>query len=165
MSASPTTPARRWAGAGPRWTASGSMCPAAPRPIQVSVLMNAIPARVAGVARIVMVTPASGGKINPLVLAAAQAGGGQRNLPHRRRAGGGGAGLWHADIARGGQDRRPRQRLCRGRQARSVRPGRHRFHRRAVGNSGHRRRPATIRNGSPPICSARPSMTPRRKAS
>ena len=37
-----------------------------------SVLMNAIPARVAGVARIVMVTPASGGAINPLVLAAAR---------------------------------------------------------------------------------------------
>ncbi|HKY19252.1 MAG TPA: histidinol dehydrogenase, partial [Rhizomicrobium sp.] len=37
-----------------------------------SVLMNAIPAKVAGVPRIVMVTPASGGKINPLVLAAAR---------------------------------------------------------------------------------------------
>jgi histidinol dehydrogenase len=37
-----------------------------------SVLMNAIPAGVAGVGRIVMVTPASGGKINPLVLAAAR---------------------------------------------------------------------------------------------
>jgi histidinol dehydrogenase len=34
--------------------------------------MNAIPAKVAGVARIVMVTPASGGAINPLVLAAAR---------------------------------------------------------------------------------------------
>ena len=34
--------------------------------------MNAIPAKVAGVGRIVMVTPASGGKINPLVLAAAR---------------------------------------------------------------------------------------------
>jgi histidinol dehydrogenase len=34
--------------------------------------MNAVPARVAGVTRIVMVTPASGGKINPLVLAAAK---------------------------------------------------------------------------------------------
>jgi histidinol dehydrogenase len=34
--------------------------------------MNAIPAKVAGVARIVMVTPASGGVINPLVLAAAR---------------------------------------------------------------------------------------------
>ncbi|MGZ5960396.1 MAG: histidinol dehydrogenase [Rhizomicrobium sp.] len=37
-----------------------------------SVLMNAIPARVAGVERIVMVTPASSGRINPLVLAAAK---------------------------------------------------------------------------------------------
>jgi histidinol dehydrogenase len=37
-----------------------------------SVLMNAIPARVAGVQEIVMVTPASGGVLNPLVLAAAR---------------------------------------------------------------------------------------------
>ena len=37
-----------------------------------SVLMNAIPAKVAGVARIAMVTPASGGRINPLVLEAAR---------------------------------------------------------------------------------------------
>jgi histidinol dehydrogenase len=34
--------------------------------------MNAVPARVAGVTRVVMVTPASGGTINPLVLAAAR---------------------------------------------------------------------------------------------
>ncbi|HYM17788.1 MAG TPA: histidinol dehydrogenase [Micropepsaceae bacterium] len=37
-----------------------------------SVLMNAVPARVAGVSRIVMVTPASGGAINPLTLVAAK---------------------------------------------------------------------------------------------
>ena len=36
-----------------------------------SVLMNAIPAKVAGVARIVMVAPSPGGQPNPLVLAAA----------------------------------------------------------------------------------------------
>jgi histidinol dehydrogenase len=36
-----------------------------------SVLMNAVPARVAGVKRIVMVTPATGGSINPLTLVAA----------------------------------------------------------------------------------------------
>ena len=36
-----------------------------------SVLMNAVPARVAGVGRIVMVTPTPGGEANPLVLAAA----------------------------------------------------------------------------------------------
>jgi histidinol dehydrogenase len=37
-----------------------------------SVLMNAVPARVAGVARIVMVVPTPGGVLNPLVLAAAR---------------------------------------------------------------------------------------------
>jgi histidinol dehydrogenase len=36
-----------------------------------SVLMNAIPARVAGVAEIIMVVPAPGGELNPVVLAAA----------------------------------------------------------------------------------------------
>jgi len=40
-----------------------------------SVLMNAIPARVAGVPRVVMVTPATGGAINPLTLVAARLGG------------------------------------------------------------------------------------------
>jgi histidinol dehydrogenase len=37
-----------------------------------SVLMNAIPARVAGVERLVMTVPAPGGVLNPLVLAAAE---------------------------------------------------------------------------------------------
>jgi histidinol dehydrogenase len=37
-----------------------------------SVLMNAVPAKVAGVARIVMAVPSPGGKLNPLVLAAAE---------------------------------------------------------------------------------------------
>ncbi|GGB87686.1 histidinol dehydrogenase [Novosphingobium endophyticum] len=36
-----------------------------------SLLMNAIPARVAGVERLVVVTPTPGGEVNPLVLAAA----------------------------------------------------------------------------------------------
>jgi histidinol dehydrogenase len=40
-----------------------------------SVLMNAIPARVAGVAELVMVSPTPGGTRNPLVLAAAALGG------------------------------------------------------------------------------------------
>jgi histidinol dehydrogenase len=37
-----------------------------------SVLMNAVPARVAGVERVAMVSPASGGAINPLTLVAAK---------------------------------------------------------------------------------------------
>jgi histidinol dehydrogenase len=58
-----------------RWTALDSVglyVPGGTASYPSSVLMNAIPARVAGVARIAMVTPASGGAINPLVLAAAK---------------------------------------------------------------------------------------------
>ena len=58
-----------------RWTSvdsAGLYVPGGTASYPSSVLMNAIPAKVAGVARIVMVTPASGGAINPLVLAAAK---------------------------------------------------------------------------------------------
>jgi len=58
-----------------RWTpldSVGLYVPGGTASYPSSVLMNAISARVAGVARIAMVTPASGGKINPLVLAAAK---------------------------------------------------------------------------------------------
>ncbi len=58
-----------------RWTAvdsAGLYVPGGTASYPSSVLMNAIPAKVAGVARIVMVTPAGGGRINPLVLAAAR---------------------------------------------------------------------------------------------
>jgi histidinol dehydrogenase len=61
-----------------RWNALDSVglyVPGGTASYPSSVLMNAIPARVAGVKRIVMVTPATGGKINPLVLAAAKAAG------------------------------------------------------------------------------------------
>lgn len=58
-----------------RWTAvdsAGLYVPGGTASYPSSVLMNAIPAKVAGVRRIVMVTPASGGRLNPLVLAAAR---------------------------------------------------------------------------------------------
>ena len=59
---------------GARWTpiaAAGLYVPGGLAAYPSSVLMNAIPARVAGVDRIVMVVPAPHGEINPLVLAAA----------------------------------------------------------------------------------------------
>ena len=59
--------------------------------------MNAVPAKVAGVPRIVMVVPTPDGVLNPLVLAAAQARRRRRDLPHRRRAGRRRAGLRHRD--------------------------------------------------------------------
>nr|WP_284728040.1 histidinol dehydrogenase [Sphingomonas psychrolutea] len=62
-------------GLGSRWTAIeavGLYVPGGTASYPSSVLMNALPAKVAGVERIVMVVPASGGSINPTVLAAAK---------------------------------------------------------------------------------------------
>ena len=59
---------------GSRWTAVeavGLYVPGGTASYPSSVLMNAVPAQVAGVERIVIVVPASGGVINPLVLVAA----------------------------------------------------------------------------------------------
>ncbi|HEY2247022.1 MAG TPA: histidinol dehydrogenase [Bradyrhizobium sp.] len=61
-----------------RWSAVeavGLYVPGGTAAYPSSVLMNAVPAKVAGVSRLVMVVPAPGGKLNPLVLAAAQLGG------------------------------------------------------------------------------------------
>ena len=60
---------------GHRWTAvaaAGLYVPGGTAAYPSSVLMNALPARVAGVPRIVMTVPAPDGKLNPLVLAAAR---------------------------------------------------------------------------------------------
>ena len=60
---------------GSRWTAIGSVglyVPGGTASYPSSVLMNAVPAKVAGVDRIVMVVPSPEGRLNPLVLAAAR---------------------------------------------------------------------------------------------
>jgi histidinol dehydrogenase len=60
---------------GHRWTAIeavGLYVPGGTAAYPSSVLMNAVPAKVAGVPRVVMVVPAPDGKLNPLVLAAAE---------------------------------------------------------------------------------------------
>lgn len=62
-------------GLGSRWTAIdavGLYVPGGTASYPSSVLMNAVPAKVAGVPRIVIVVPASGGTVNPAVLAAAR---------------------------------------------------------------------------------------------
>jgi len=59
---------------GSRWTAIeavGLYVPGGTAAYPSSVLMNAVPAKVAGVERLVMVVPAPDGRLNPLVLAAA----------------------------------------------------------------------------------------------
>jgi histidinol dehydrogenase len=58
-----------------RWSAIeavGLYVPGGTASYPSSVLMNAVPAKVAGVPRVVMVAPAPDGRLNPLVLAAAQ---------------------------------------------------------------------------------------------
>ncbi len=58
-----------------RWSAiesAGLYVPGGTAAYPSSVLMNAVPAKVAGVPRVVMVVPAPDGKLNPLVLAAAR---------------------------------------------------------------------------------------------
>jgi histidinol dehydrogenase len=60
---------------GSRWTAIeavGLYVPGGSAAYPSSVLMSAVPAKVAGVQRLVMTVPAPGGKLNPLVLAAAK---------------------------------------------------------------------------------------------
>jgi histidinol dehydrogenase len=60
---------------GSRWTAIeavGLYVPGGTAAYPSSVLMNAVPAKVAGVPRVVMVVPAPDGVLNPLVLAAAE---------------------------------------------------------------------------------------------
>jgi histidinol dehydrogenase len=60
---------------GTRWTAIqavGLYVPGGTAAYPSSVLMNAVPAKVAGCERVVMVVPSPDGKLNPLVLAAAK---------------------------------------------------------------------------------------------
>ncbi len=61
-----------------RWSAIESVglyVPGGTAAYPSSVLMNAVPAKVAGVGRVVMVVPSPDGRLNPLVLAAAHLGG------------------------------------------------------------------------------------------
>jgi histidinol dehydrogenase len=61
-----------------RWSAIeavGLYVPGGTAAYPSSVLMNAVPAKVAGVGRVVMVVPSPDGNLNPLVLAAARLGG------------------------------------------------------------------------------------------
>ena len=63
---------------GARWSAvdaAGVYVPGGRAAYPSSVLMNILPAKVAGVKRIVMMTPTPGGEVNPVVMAAAHIGG------------------------------------------------------------------------------------------
>ena len=153
---------------GHRWTAIeavGLYVPGGTAAYPSSVLMNAVPAKVAGVPRVVMVVPAPDGKLKPLVLAAAKLAG----VDEIYRIGGAQAvaalAYGTATIKPVAKIVGPGQRLCGGGQAPGVRHGRHRHDRRAVRGADPRRQRAAIRTGSPPICWRRPSTTRPRSRS
>ena len=126
-----------------------------------SVVMNAVPAKVAGCRRLAMVVPTPEGHVNPLVLAAARIAG----VDEIYRIGGAQAiaalAYGTETIAAGRQDRRAGQRLCRGGEAARVRIGRDRHDRGAFGGGRSSPTGPPIRVSSRPTCSPRPSTTPR----
>ena len=136
---------------GARWRpldAVGLYVPGGTAAYPSTVLMNAIPARVAGVERIAMVVPTPDGALDPAVMAAAEVagvaeiyrvGGAQGRRRARPR---------HRDHPAGGQDRRPRQRLRGRRQAPCLRHRRHRHDRGAHPRSWWSPTLPTSRNGS-----------------
>jgi histidinol dehydrogenase len=129
-------------GLGWRWTpvdAAGLYVPGGLASYPSSLLMNAIPARVAGVGRLAVAVPSPGGAVNPLVMAAAQIAG----IDEIWRIGGAQAvaalAYGTATIRPVRQDHRARQRLCGRGQAPGLRRCRHRHDRRAVRGAGDRR--------------------------
>lgn len=116
---------------GLRWTALDSVgvyVPGGTAAYPSSVLMNVIPAKVAGVQRIAMVVPTPDNVLNPLVLAAAHVAG----VDEAYRIGGAQAvaALAYGTDSVPAVDKivGPRQCLCRCRQAHCLWPRRHRHH-------------------------------------
>ena len=151
-----------------RWTAVESVglyVPGGLASYPSSVLMNAIPAKVAGVPRVVMVVPSPNGELNPLVLAAAELAG----VEEIYRIGGaqavGALAYGTETIAPVAKIVGPGNAYVAAAKRLGVRHRRHRQHRRAVRGAGHRRQAQQSRNGSPPTCWRRPSTTPPRSRS
>jgi histidinol dehydrogenase len=127
---------------GMRWRAIeavGIYVPGGTAAYPSSVLMNAIPAKVAGVERLVMTVPAPDGKLNPLVLAAANLAG----VDEIYRIGGAQAiaalAYGTASIKPVAKIVGPGQCLCGGRQASGVWHRRNRHDRRTLGSTHCRR--------------------------
>ena len=105
-----------------------------------SVLMNAIPAKVAEVPELIMVVPTPAGEVNDLVLGAAHIAGVNRVFAVGGAQAVAALAYGTRARARGGQDRRTGEHLCGDRKARGLRPGWHRHGRRSLGDPGAVRR-------------------------
>ena len=145
-SSSPGSPRARtapcWASRLRRVRAAGIYVPGGPAQYPLTVLMNAIPAKVAGVERVVMVTPPQrDGGISPIHAGCGQGGGRGRGLHRGRRAGHRRAGIWHAVHSARREDHRSRQRVRGGCQAPGFGRGGHRHDRRPLRGVRVRRTP------------------------
>jgi hypothetical protein len=123
----------------------GCYVPGGRYPLPSSLLMTAIPARVAGVPEIIAVCP----RPDDRSCCRGDRGGGRPAVPARRRARHCGAGLRHRHRAARGQDRRPWQRVRRGRQGARVARLRDRLLRRPQRDRGRFRDGRESRRGSP----------------
>ena len=130
-----------------------------------SVLMNAVPARVAGVREIVMVVPTPQGERNALVLAAAHVAGVHRVFTVGGAQAVAALAYGTATIPRVDKITGPGNIYVATRQAACLWPGRHRHDRRAERDSGAGRRHYPSRLGCRWTCSARPNTTRWRRAS
>jgi len=101
-----------------------------------SVLMNALPAKVAGVKELVMVVPTPRGEVNELVLAAAHVCGVDKVFAGWC-ASGCGTRIWHRVSTLSRQDCWPWQHLCCYSKANCLWPGGHRYDRRSFGDLGY----------------------------
>ena len=140
---------------------AGCYVPGGTAPLASSVLMTALPARVAGVPEVVLCSPpGAGGHIDDAILAAAAIaqvdevyaiGGAQAIAALAFGAG----SLRAVDVIVG-----PGQRVRRGSQAPSVRDGRDRRSGRRIRGRDRRRRHVSIPRGSRSISSRRPNTAP-----
>ena len=99
-----------------------------------TVLMNVIPAKVAGVAEVIMVVPAPGGQLDDSVLAAAAIAGVDRVFCVGWGASHCGFGLRYTDHSQSRQDCWSGKYLCSHGETLGIWRGRHRYARRPVGN-------------------------------
>ena len=109
-------------------------------PLVSSVLMNGIPAGIAGVGQRVMVTPpAEDGSVSPHLLVAAQ----EIGITEIYKAGSAWAiacsGLWYRDHSPGRCDCRTRQSICHRSEKTGLRHGANRYDRRTIRGADRRR--------------------------
>ena len=109
----------------------GICVPGSPAAFPSTILMNVIPAKIAGVREIVVVTPPDrDGAVSPEALAAAKIAGADRVFKIGGAQAVAALAYGTETVAGGGQDRGPRRHLRGHRQAEGVRPGGHRHDRR-----------------------------------